>query len=72
VPTEKVSNIIQTAKHLSVNAGVRFTEKRQKELELLIGSPKPLSAYELMAQLSKAFLEYIQATSMYRILDFLK
>lgn len=70
--SEKVSNIVQTAKHLCVNAGVRFTEKRQKVLELLIDSPKPLSAYELMAQFSKAYQEDIQATSMYRILDFLK
>lgn len=69
---EKLSSVVQTAKDICSSAGVRFTEKRQKVLEVLIDSPKPLSAYELIDQYQLSYKEEIQAMSVYRILEFLK
>ncbi len=69
---EKLSSVVQTAKDICSSAGVRFTEKRQKVLEVLIDSPRPLSAYELIDQYQLSYKEEIQAMSVYRILEFLK
>lgn len=69
---EQLSSVVQTAKHICSSAGVRFTQKRQKVLEVLIDSPRPLSAYELIDQYQLTYKEEIQAMSIYRILEFLK
>lgn len=70
--SEQLSSAVQTAKHICSSAGVRFTEKRQKVLEVLVASPRPLSAYELVDQYQLTFNEEIKAMSIYRILEFLK
>lgn len=69
--TEPLSNVVQTAKALCSASGVRFTEKRQKVLEVLVDSPTPLSAYELVEQYQQKHGEEIQVMTVYRILEFL-
>ncbi len=70
--SEQLSSAVQTAKHICLSSGVRFTQKRQKVLEVLVASTRPLSAYELLDQYRFTFNEEIQAMSIYRILEFLK
>ncbi len=69
---EQLSSTVQTAKRICSSAGVRFTEKRQKVLEVLVASDRPLSAYEIVDHYLVHYKEEIRAMSVYRILDFLQ
>ena len=67
---EQLAAAIQTVRELLSSSGVRFTEKRQKLLEVLLTSAQPLSAYELVDKYRLHHHEELQVMSAYRILEF--
>nr|WP_010131714.1 transcriptional repressor [Microbulbifer agarilyticus] len=67
----QVKQIMQRATERCRENGVRFTDKRQSILSLLLRSSAPLSAYEIVDQYREETGESIQGMSVYRMLDFL-
>ncbi|MBY6190269.1 transcriptional repressor [Microbulbifer agarilyticus] len=67
----QVNKVMQRASERCSENGVRFTEKRQSILRLLLKSPAPLSAYEIVDLYREETGETIQGMSVYRMLDFL-
>lgn len=62
---------LQNAEEICRKAGVRFTEKRQRTLKLLLDANAPISAYEMKDQYEKDYGESLTAMSAYRMLNFL-
>ncbi|MBW8189655.1 transcriptional repressor [Neiella marina] len=67
--TMNVERGLASAKQKCHDTGVRFTEKREALLKLLLSASTPLSAYELVDVYNKTNEHSIQAMSVYRILD---
>lgn len=68
---QQLNRVIAEVKKSCEQAGLRLTTKRQRVLEVLLRSGKPLSAYEIVASYDETFNEPIPPMSVYRILDFL-
>lgn len=69
---QKLNKVIDKAQDICAKSGARLTEKRQKILELLLLSNKPLSAYEVADRYNKDAEATMPPMSVYRILDFLE
>jgi Fur family zinc uptake transcriptional regulator len=67
-----VSQIVDRAEQYCNSHGSRLTQKRKHVLHSLLESDKALSAYELIDECKARFDKTLPATSMYRILEFLK
>ncbi len=59
------------AEALCKKRGARLTQHRRTVLQLLCRSPKPLSAYELLAQMQSK-IDNAAPTTIYRALEFLQ
>lgn len=59
------------ARDLCASNGVRLTSQREKVLELIWQSHKPLGAYTLMDMLAEAAGKRVAPPTVYRALDFL-
>ena len=68
--SEKLTHVLEQAEALCRERGVRLTEQRRTVLQLLCVSEKPLSAYELLAQL-RGVVKNPAPPTVYRALDFL-
>ncbi|MFP8968025.1 Fur family transcriptional regulator [Pokkaliibacter sp. CJK22405] len=66
-----IDGALNTAKQLCHDRGVRFTPIRERVLELIWQSHKPLGAYELLPQLAADGFNSAPPT-VYRALDFLQ
>ncbi|PXF30711.1 Fur family transcriptional regulator [Pokkaliibacter plantistimulans] len=66
-----IHSALATAKRLCLQRGVRFTPVRERVLELIWQSHKPLGAYELLPQLAQDGYNSAPPT-VYRALDFLQ
>jgi Fur family zinc uptake transcriptional regulator len=66
-----LTNVLQTAKALCDEQGVKLTPKRQSVLEVLLKGQEPLTAYELADRVSHYTKQLTKPMSIYRILDFL-
>jgi len=69
--THKLEEILAQAEQLCVDRGLRLTETRNQVLRLLCASEKPLSAYDLLDQLSELNHNRPAPPTVYRALDFL-
>jgi len=69
---KKVGQIIDRAEQHCKSSGARLTDKRKQVLTGLVKSDRALSAYELIDICKAEFGETLPATSMYRILEFLR
>lgn len=67
---QQLDHVLKRAEELCRERGVRLTDQRKTVLELLCLSDKPLSAYELLAQIRGAVKNPTPPT-VYRALDFL-
>ncbi len=65
-----VNRILERAEVLCHKRGVRLTEQRKTVLRLICASNKPISAYELLDQMS-GVVKYPAPPTVYRALDFL-
>lgn len=63
---------LKEANEKCTRSGSRLTSKRAQILELLINSPSPLSAYEIVALYNESDKPTMQPMSVYRILQFLE
>ncbi len=64
--------VVEQAKQICSNNGVRLTPKRKQVLQALLKSEKALSAYELVDYYQAQFQLTIPVVSVYRILEFLQ
>lgn len=66
-----IDEALAAARNLCTANGVRLTSQREKVLELIWQSHKPLGAYTLMDMLAEAAGKRIAPPTVYRALDFL-
>ncbi|AKH38492.1 MULTISPECIES: Fur family transcriptional regulator [Nitrosomonas] len=69
--TVDIDHIIQKSQEACASAGVKLTTKRKNVLIVLLRSPIPLSAYEIVERYKVQLNETLPVMSVYRILDFL-
>ncbi len=62
---------INYAKQRCNERGIRFTPLREQVFRLILQAPKPIGAYELLAQLQKNHEKPLAPPTIYRSLDFL-
>ena len=67
----EINKTLQNAEAMCRDAGVRFTLKRKRALALLLETPSPVSAYELIDLYNARYGEPLTAMSAYRMLNFL-
>lgn len=70
--SSNIESLVDRAENYCRQNGSRLTSKRKQVLSALLGSKKALSAYELIDVHEQLFDDKLAATSMYRILDFLR
>ncbi len=68
--TEQTAHLLELAANLCAERGARLTELRRHVLGLVLDSPKPAGAYELLDRL-RARHEGAAPPTVYRALDFL-
>lgn len=66
-----INEALSAARELCLRNKVRLTNLREKVLELIWQSHKPLGAYALMDMLSEAATRRVAPPTVYRALDFL-
>ncbi len=66
-----ISTALQAARELCLAKKVRLTKQREKVLELIWQSHKPLGAYALMDMLAAESTRRVAPPTVYRALDFL-
>ncbi len=66
-----IEEALVAARELCKKNGVRLTSQREKVLELIWQSHKPLGAYTLMDMLAEAAAKRVAPPTVYRALDFL-
>lgn len=66
-----IDSALARARELCSNNGVRLTSQREKVLELIWQSHKPLGAYTLMDMLAEASDKRVAPPTVYRALEFL-
>jgi len=66
-----VRSALDSARNLCSERGARLTPLREQVLELVWASHKPLGAYHLLDQLSRASTRRVAPPTVYRALDFL-
>lgn len=69
---QQLKRTIEKAKDACTRSGARLTEKRERVLQILLKSDRPLSAYELRDEYKKNSDKPIPTMSVYRILKFLE
>lgn len=67
----RVRRILEKASEVCSANGARLTVKRREILAVLLRSPIPLSAYEVVDTYNETAEQSMPAMSVYRILDFL-
>lgn len=65
-------SLVDRARLQSTRNRRRLTQKRQRVLELLLASPAPMSAYDIVDAYKKRVGSPIRAMTVYRILAFLE
>ena len=65
-----VKKQVQAAEAYCTAHGQRFTAQRRLALEIIAGSPRPLGAYDVLAEMGK-YLDNPKPTTVYRAIDFL-
>jgi Fur family zinc uptake transcriptional regulator len=63
--------MLEAARSLCAQRGVRLTGLRQTLLSIMVGATQPLTAYELIPLLEKQLARKFAPPSIYRTLDFL-
>lgn len=66
-----IESALLAARELCISRGVRLTSQREKVLELIWQSHKPLGAYTLMDMLAESAGKRVAPPTVYRALDFL-
>lgn len=66
-----IADALAAARDLCASNGVRLTSQREKVLELIWQSHKPLGAYTLMDMLAETAGKRVAPPTVYRALDFL-
>lgn len=64
-----IQNKIKNAKQLSAEHGVRWSEIREEVYKTLLGHEKPVTAYQLLDEISKNRGKDVKPASIYRSLD---
>ncbi len=67
----RMHRILEKASDICAGNGARFTAKRREILAVLLRSPIPLNAYEVVDAYNENADQSMPAMSVYRILDFL-
>lgn len=71
LPPKAIEQRIATAKASCASQGSRFTPLREQVFRLILQSPKPIGAYDLLALLQKTSEKTLAPPTIYRSLDFL-
>lgn len=66
-----VSEALTRAETICADRGARLTDLRRQVFELVLGSHKPVGAYDLVARLGEAGGKAVAPQTVYRALDFL-
>lgn len=71
IKTEQLEPAIAAAHHDCKQKALRLTRKREQVLRVVLASPQPLSAYEVIDVYQDQYEEALPAMTVYRILNFL-
>lgn len=69
--SRNVKSAVMAAQSVCESRGARLTPARQQMYELLLSASRPLSAYELLAELETRLSKRLAPLTVYRALDFL-
>ena len=69
---KQVNQVIEKAKSICEESGVRLTKKRERILEIMLIAGTPLSEYEIADIYNNSANNLMPPMSVYRILDFLE
>ncbi len=66
-----IDAVIATARTDCMTTGQRLTEKRENILRILLATPQPISAYDIVEHYRNDYGDSLPAMSVYRMLQFL-
>lgn len=65
-----IARLVKEVEAFCQKEGIRFTEPRQKVLEIIAGAKKPLGAYDVLSELGQ-FIDNPKPPTAYRAIEFL-